>query len=119
MRRYTNIYVGTPSLTDNFQTVEISPQECRLRDMTYSAPISVDVEYTRGPKDKVVRASRDGGKTGSILIGRIPLMLRSDRCVLRGKSEEELARYGALGAGQEVAVLAGFFVSLPVSCVNK
>lgn len=25
-RRYTNIYVGTPSLTDNFQTVEISPQ---------------------------------------------------------------------------------------------
>ena len=100
MRRYTNIYVGTPSLTDNFQTVEISPQECRLRDMTYSAPISVDVEYTRGPKDKVVRASRDGGKTGSILIGRIPLMLRSDRCVLRGKSEEELARYGALGTGR-------------------
>lgn len=65
--------------------------------MTYSAPISVDVEYTRGPKDKVVRASRDGGKTGSILIGRIPLMLRSDRCVLRGKTEEELARYGAWG----------------------
>lgn len=53
VRRYTNIYVGTPSLTDNFQTMEISPQECRLRDMTYSAPITVDVEYTRGPKDKV------------------------------------------------------------------
>ena len=26
VRRYTNIYVGTPSLTDNFQTVEITPQ---------------------------------------------------------------------------------------------
>ena len=86
--------MGAPTFKDNFQMVEINPQECRLRDMTYSAPISVDVEYTRGPKDKVVRASRDGGVTGSILIGRIPLMLRSDRCVLKGKTEEELARYG-------------------------
>lgn len=51
---------------------------------------------------KVVRASRDGGKTGSILIGRIPLMLRSDRCVLRGKTEEELYRYGALASRADV-----------------
>ena len=38
---------------------------------------------------------QDGGRTGAILIGRIPLMLRSDRCVLRGRSEEDLARVGA------------------------
>lgn len=25
-----------------------SPQECRLRDITYSAPITVDIEYIRG-----------------------------------------------------------------------
>lgn len=86
--------------------------------MTYSAPITVDVEYTRGPKDKVVRASRDGGKTGSILIGRIPLMLRSDRCVLRGKSEEELARYGACkrgltGLGYRLQRMTVDFASVP------
>ena len=31
---------------------------------------------------------------GGVTIGRIPLMLRSDRCVLKGKSEDELARLG-------------------------
>ncbi len=43
-------------------------------------------------------ALQDGGQTGAILIGRIPLMLRSDRCVLRGRGEEALARFGALFA---------------------
>lgn len=27
---------------------ETTPHECRLRDITYSAPIMVDVEYMRG-----------------------------------------------------------------------
>ncbi len=56
--RYTNVYVGAPTVTDNFQTKRLTPHDCRLRDMTYSAPITVDVEYTRGPKDKVVRESQ-------------------------------------------------------------
>jgi DNA-directed RNA polymerase beta subunit len=43
----------------------------RLRDMTYSAPIMVDIEYTRG-KEIVIKKGQD--------IGRLPLMLRSDRC---------------------------------------
>ena len=52
------MYVGAPTVTDNFQTKRLTPHDCRLRDMTYSAPITVDVEYTRGPKDKVVRESQ-------------------------------------------------------------
>lgn len=56
--------------------------------MTYSAPITADVEYTRG-KEIIVRKGSNG--EGAILIGRMPLMLRSDRCVLKGKSEDELA----------------------------
>ena len=28
--------------------------QCRLRDMTYSAPITVDIEYTRG-KQRVIK----------------------------------------------------------------
>lgn len=28
--------------------------QCRLRDMTYSAPITVDIEYTRG-NQRIVR----------------------------------------------------------------
>ena len=70
---------------------EVTPQQCRLRDMTYSAPISVDVEYTRG-KEIVVKKGKNG--QGAITIGRMPLMLRSDRCVLKGQGEEALARLG-------------------------
>ena len=57
--------------------------------MTYAAPVTVDVEYTRG-RELVVRRGRVPG-TGALLIGRLPIMLRSDRCVLRGKSDAELA----------------------------
>ena len=60
-----------------------SPHECRLRDMTYSAPITVDIEYTRGQQ----RIIRQG-----LCIGRMPIMLRSARCVLNGKSDLELSK---------------------------
>ena len=51
--------------------------------MTYSAPITVNIQYTRG-KSIVIK--------NSVVIGRIPIMLRSSKCVLTGKSEEELAQ---------------------------
>ena len=88
--KYTNIEVGKPSVEEDF-IVEKSPQQCRLRDMTYAAPVTVDVEYTRG-KEIVTRTSKSG--VGGVTVGRIPLMLRSSRCVLTGKSEDELARLG-------------------------
>ena len=58
-----------PSCEEGFNIVndKITPHECRLRDMTYSAPICVNVEYTRG-NQKIV------GK--NISIGRMPIMLR-------------------------------------------
>ena len=89
--KYTNIQVGKPSVEEDFIVEEITPQQCRLRDMTYAAPVTVDVEYTRG-KEIVTNTSKNG--VGGVTIGRIPLMLRSSRCILTGKSEEELARLG-------------------------
>ena len=58
--------------------------------MTYSAQISVDVEYTRG-KEIMIRKGKVKGE-GAVPIGRMPLMLRSDRCVLKDLSEEEQAK---------------------------
>lgn len=81
--KYLNIYVGSPDVEESFNiTKPISPHECRLRDMTYSAPITVDIEYTRGSQ-RVVRHN--------LPIGRMPIMLRSSNCVLTGKSPAELA----------------------------
>ena len=49
------------------QTFKTTPHECRLRDLTYAAPITVDIEYTRGQQ----RVRRNG-----LTIGRMPIMLR-------------------------------------------
>ncbi|XP_063218109.1 DNA-directed RNA polymerase III subunit RPC2 [Bacillus rossius redtenbacheri] len=82
--KYLNVSVGTPNVEEGFNiTKSTTPHECRLRDLTYSAPITVDIEYTRG-NQRVVR--------NDLLIGRMPIMLQSSNCVLSGKSQFELAK---------------------------
>ncbi|KAI0316968.1 beta and beta-prime subunits of DNA dependent RNA-polymerase [Amylostereum chailletii] len=82
--KYTDINIGFPDRTDAHAIDKsVTPHECRLRDTTYSAPILVTIQYTRG-KNVVRRAN--------VNIGRIPIMLRSNKCVLTGRSEAELAR---------------------------
>ncbi len=82
--KYLNISVGKPSVEESFNVTKlIAPHECRLRDMTYSAPVTVDIEYTRGNQ----RVTRKG-----LPIGRIPIMLQSSNCILTGKSPKELAK---------------------------
>lgn len=84
--KYTNIYVGSPRIEENMVGYEVTPQECRLRELTYAAPIMVDVEYTRGRQI----VARKG-----IVIGRMPIMLRSSRCILsRQKSDQDFAKVG-------------------------
>ncbi|KAA6409993.1 MAG: DNA-directed RNA polymerase III subunit RPC2 [Lasallia pustulata] len=86
---YTDIYVGKPCRLDEGMIENprhewlstVTPNECRLRDMTYAAPIMVDLEYTRGK----IRIRRRG-----ITIGRLPIMLRSSKCVLSSKSERDM-----------------------------
>ncbi|KAK9821215.1 hypothetical protein WJX81_000849 [Elliptochloris bilobata] len=91
--KYTNVFVGAPSHLDDYVVKDITPQQCRLRDMTYSAPITVDLEYTRGKEIVIKKGGRNPGE-GAVLIGNLPLMLRSDRCVLKGKNEKQLAKLG-------------------------
>lgn len=44
-----DVRVGKPNIEEGMNIVsETAPHECRLRDITYSAPIMVDVEYMRG-----------------------------------------------------------------------
>lgn len=76
--------MGFPDVEEGFGISKpITPQECRLRDLTYSAKIIVDIEYTRG-NQRVIR--------NNLVIGRLPIMLRSNRCNLYEKSEAELAK---------------------------
>lgn len=89
--KYTDIYVGKPCRLDEGMIENprhewnstVTPNECRLRDMTYAAPIMVDLEYSRGKN----RIRRKG-----ITIGRLPIMLRSSKCVLSSKSERDMGQ---------------------------
>lgn len=80
---YTNIYVGEPNVDEEaFVTSSVTPFQCRLRDCTYSAPLYVDIRYTRNKN--IVNMTK-------FQIGRIPIMLRSDKCCLHNKNDDELA----------------------------
>jgi len=82
--KYLDVHVGTPDVEESFNVSRpVSPHECRLRDLSYSAPITVDIEYTRG-NQRVVR--------NNLPIGRMPIMLRSSNCVLHAKNELEMAK---------------------------
>ncbi|CAH3160234.1 unnamed protein product, partial [Porites evermanni] len=79
--KYLNIYVGSPDVEESFNiTKPISPHECRLRDMTYSAPITVDIEYTRGTQVNCITLS---------IYSNVHWYVSN--CVLTGKSPAELA----------------------------
>jgi DNA-directed RNA polymerase III subunit RPC2 len=82
--KYLDIRIAKP---DNEEDVGVSrtvtPQECRLRDLSYTARILVDLEYTRG--NELVSCQ-------NVVIGRIPVMLRSKICVLYNKNEMEMAK---------------------------
>jgi DNA-directed RNA polymerase III subunit RPC2 len=41
LRRYTGIYVGEPCIEEDMVMSRVTPQQCRLRDITYSAPVTV------------------------------------------------------------------------------
>ncbi|KAF2878319.1 hypothetical protein BDV95DRAFT_600982 [Massariosphaeria phaeospora] len=60
----------------------ITPNECRLRDMTYAAPILVDISYTLGGRIQ---------HRNNVRIGRLPIMLKSNKCNLAGKNDREMA----------------------------
>lgn len=80
--KYVDIRVGHRS-TSSSKDYIVPPHECRLRDMTYSAPVYVDIEYTRG---RNIIMHRD------VEIGRMPIMLRSNKCILNGASEKDMAK---------------------------
>lgn len=75
--RFTDVTVGFPELTyEDFTTIKMTPQQCRLRDLTYSAQVRVDIEFIKG-RETIVAKGKNG--VGHTLIGRMPIMLRSDR----------------------------------------
>lgn len=79
---YNDIYIKPPTVNDGGVVASrVTPHDCRLRDLTYAGEILVDVTFVR--QNEVV--SKKG-----VLIGRMPIMLKSSICVLNGICKLEI-----------------------------
>ena len=74
--RILNASVKQPVMLEHDGTSRpIYPNECRLRDLTYGAPMYSDIEVTRkGNQTNIIK---------DVYMGRIPIMIYSSKCYLR------------------------------------
>jgi len=81
------IYYGKPVIYDDNNAHYMFPNDARLRNMTYGITIhyDVDVEFIYYVDDEKRTHSMELSK---IYLGRFPIMLQSDLCVLSGMNKE-------------------------------
>jgi DNA-directed RNA polymerase II subunit RPB2 len=88
------IYYGKPIIFDSKYQHYMYPNEARLRNMTYGVSVffEIDVECIENPLDgsdpivKEMRFPDSGSQSPGIFLCNLPIMLRSNLCVLRGMS---------------------------------
>ena len=79
----TNINIGKPFTTENNGYSNLmTPNESRLRNYSYLASIIVDFESTIYINDNDVEIELEKKIIKNILIGSIPILLRSKYCTL-------------------------------------
>jgi len=79
--KFGKIRIEKPNITESDGSISlITPTEARLRRITYSAPIYVEITVTFG----------DNSDSAEVEIGRIPAIVKSDICNTHGMSKEEL-----------------------------
>ena len=83
----TKIYFGKPIIYDDNYVHYMYPNDARLRNMTYGITIHYDVDvdfvYYIGNEKKEETITLE-----KIYLGRFPIMLQSDLCILKSLSKE-------------------------------
>ena len=95
--RFDKIWVKKPEITEaDGSKRAIYPVEARLRKLTYSAPMYIEVSA------HINGVQRESFTT---LVGNIPIMLKSKACHLNGLSKEELMKQG-----EDPDDIGGYFI---------
>lgn len=98
------------------------PQEARLRNLTYSAPLYLDITKTslvadpRHPKNQGVQNVNDMHleqegpveELARVFIGKVPIMLRSTYCILTAMDSKDLPSFGECPYDQVGVVISVF-----------
>lgn len=101
---FGQVYLSKPTTVEKDGTVtNMFPHEARLRNLTYSAPLYVDVAMNQYqvPRDvNIGDPSEDMGEPDNTdharkeFLGYVPIMLRSLFCVLSDKDDADLSDLG-------------------------
>ncbi|MFP4590556.1 MAG: DNA-directed RNA polymerase subunit B'' [Halobacteriales archaeon] len=97
------VRVVTPRVREADGSEELLyPQEARLRNITYAAPVFMEMAIVKGDplegEDRIVDQQE-------VKIGRMPIMVGSTKCNIDNFSEEELIRIG-----EDPADPGGYFI---------
>ena len=97
-----DVRVETPRVREADGSEELLyPQEARLRNITYSAPVFMEMEIVRGGDEEPEQVV-DSAETK---IGRMPVMVGSDKCNIADFTDEEL-----IEIGEDPADPGGYFI---------
>ncbi|MFB6205045.1 MAG: DNA-directed RNA polymerase subunit B'', partial [Haloglomus sp.] len=97
-----NVRITTPRVREADGSEELLyPQEARLRNITYSAPVFMEMTIVRGG-DEEEEHIVDQSETK---VGRMPIMIGSDNCNIADFSREEL-----IEIGEDPADPGGYFI---------
>ena len=87
-----DVHIDKPSILDNNRNNrEITPNECRLRDMSYTSNIYVTILEKKCSMDGEVL---DKTVHPRILIAQLPIMLQSCKCNLNNMTVENRIKHG-------------------------
>jgi DNA-directed RNA polymerase subunit B" len=96
-----DVRIVTPRVREADGSEELLyPQEARLRNITYSAPVFMEMSIVKGEgeDERVVDATETK-------VGRMPIMVGSEKCNIAGFSDEELVEIG-----EDPADPGGYFI---------
>lgn len=95
--KFGKIRIGKPSVKEaDGSRPEIFPVEARLRNLSYTAPMYLQMSLVRRGVE---------GQPVEVYIGEMPVMLKSKKCKLSGMTPEEL-----IAAGEDPLDPGGYFI---------
>ncbi|KAF5934969.1 hypothetical protein HYC85_026098 [Camellia sinensis] len=92
---FGQIYLSKPMMTESDgETASLFPKAARLRNLTYSSPLYVDVTKRVVKKGHDCEEVTETQEFTKVFIGKVPIMLRSSYCCLYQTSEKDLTELG-------------------------
>jgi DNA-directed RNA polymerase II subunit RPB2 len=92
---FGQVYLSKPTMTESDgSTQPMFPNEARLRDLTYSAPLYIDMRKRTLEMEGEEERELDVEELSKVFIGRVPIMLRSKFCLLHGLGDKDLVELG-------------------------